>query len=63
MIQFRCRFGIRLPFFANLGIIVFYAPATITAQISEGITGLRLWSAGTKYEESVKKIVWEANQA
>lgn len=51
----RCRFGVRLPFFPNLGVVVFYLPAEIAGRVSEAINLLRLNASG-----DVSKIVWEA---
>lgn len=60
MTKFRCRFGVRVPFFPNAGIVVFYLPATLAGQISEAINAARAYSMGTKWERDVARIVWEA---
>lgn len=59
MVRFRCRFGVRLPFFKNMGVVVFYLPADIAAKVSEAITLLKLNGAGG----DVDRIVWEAEPA
>lgn len=62
MTKFRCRFGVRVPFFPNAGIVVFYLPADIAAKVSEAITAVRLYAQGTKWEREVDRIVWEARE-
>lgn len=61
MTKFRCRFGVRVPFFPNAGIVVFYLPADIAGKVSEAINLLRLHVQGTKWERDVDRIVWEAS--
>lgn len=56
MTKVRCRFGIRLPFFKNAAIIVFYSPFDVAARVSEAITLIRNNADG-----DVSKIVWEVN--
>ncbi len=56
MIKMRCRFGVRVPFFKNLGVLVIYLPADVAARVSEAITLLKLNGSG-----DVDKIVWEVN--
>lgn len=58
MVRFRCRFGVRLPFFKNMGVVVFYLPAEIAGRVSEVITLIRANATG-----DVDRIVWEAEPA
>jgi|GEM_PF-5932192 len=55
----RCRFGVRVPFFQNAGIVVFYLPDNIAARVTEAIESARLYAQGTKWEKDVGRIVWE----
>jgi hypothetical protein len=54
MVKVRCRFGIRVPFLKNLGVIVVYLPFDIAGRVSEAITLLKM-NGG----KDTDRIVWE----
>ena len=58
MITNRIRFGIRIPIFRNLGVIVFYTSAAATVQFSAAVDVIRtvLFNAGI----DANSIVFEA---
>lgn len=54
MNKVRCRFGIRIPIFRNLGVVVIYLPSSILPQINEALIILRSYSGN-----DADRIVWE----
>lgn len=57
----RIRFGIRIPIFKNLGVIVFYAAPEATVQFSAAVDVIRTVLANSGV--SADAIVFEANPA
>ena len=57
----RIRFGIRIPIFRNLGVIVFYAAPAATEQFSAAVDVIRTVLINSGIDAN--SIVFEANPA
>jgi len=58
--HYRVRFGIRVPIFKNLGIIVIKrVPENITGMLSDAITALMVYGSSQGWGKDLDRIVYE----